>query len=99
MADSVAPGSAIVVDVSPDPTAPTPAPIGALGVPDIARAFLFVPPETAVVFEDTPAGVAAGHTGHFGYGVAVNRVEQADALRAHGADIVGGDLAELLDRS
>ncbi|MGH3801851.1 MAG: hypothetical protein ACRDTD_17300 [Pseudonocardiaceae bacterium] len=94
MADSVAPGSAIVVDVSPDPTAPTPAPIGA-GVPDIARAFLFVPPETAVVFEDTPAG----HTGHFRYGVAVNRVEQADALRAHGADVVGGDLAELLDRS
>jgi beta-phosphoglucomutase-like phosphatase (HAD superfamily) len=29
--------------------------------------------------------------------VAVDRTGQADALRAHGADVVLGDLAELLD--
>jgi phosphoglycolate phosphatase-like HAD superfamily hydrolase len=29
--------------------------------------------------------------------VGVDRVGQADALREHGADIVVGDLAELLD--
>jgi beta-phosphoglucomutase-like phosphatase (HAD superfamily) len=32
---------AIVIDVSSHPVAPTPAPIGALGVPDTARGFLF----------------------------------------------------------
>jgi hypothetical protein len=31
--------------------------------------------------------------------VGVDRVGQGDALRAHGADIVVRDLAELLDRS
>jgi phosphoglycolate phosphatase-like HAD superfamily hydrolase len=30
--------------------------------------------------------------------VGVDRVGQADELRAHGADIVVGDLAELLER-
>ena len=60
---------------------------------------LGVPPEAATVFEDALAGVAAGHAGHFGYVVGVDRVGQADALRAHGADIVVGDLAELLGRT
>ncbi|MDQ3762427.1 MAG: beta-phosphoglucomutase family hydrolase [Actinomycetota bacterium] len=60
---------------------------------------LGVPPEAAVVFEDALAGVAAGRAGHFGYVVGVDRVGQADALRAHGADIVVRDLAELLDQS
>jgi beta-phosphoglucomutase family hydrolase len=60
---------------------------------------LGVPPEAAVVFEDALAGVAAGHAGQFGYVVGVDRVGQADALRAHGADIVVTDLAELLDQS
>jgi beta-phosphoglucomutase family hydrolase len=60
---------------------------------------LGVPPDAAVVFEDALAGVTAGHAGHFGYVVGVDRVGQADALRAHGADVVVGDLAELLDRS
>lgn len=60
---------------------------------------LGVPAEAAVVFEDALAGVAAGRAGHFGYVVGVDRVGQADALRAHGADIVVRDLAELLEGS
>jgi beta-phosphoglucomutase family hydrolase len=60
---------------------------------------LGVPPEAAAVFEDALAGVAAGRAGHFGYVVGVDRVGQADALRAHGADIVVRDLAELLGRT
>ncbi|HEX3875019.1 MAG TPA: beta-phosphoglucomutase family hydrolase [Solirubrobacteraceae bacterium] len=50
----------------------------------------------AVVFEDAQAGVAAGRAGNFGYVVGVDRVGQADALRAHGADIVVTDLDQLL---
>jgi HAD superfamily hydrolase (TIGR01509 family) len=60
---------------------------------------LGVPPESAVVFEDALAGVAAGRAGRFGYVVGVDRVGQAEALRAHGADVVVHDLAELLDES
>ena len=52
----------------------------------------------ATVFEDALAGVQAGRAGHFGYVVGVDRVGQADALRAHGADVVVKDLAELLDK-
>jgi beta-phosphoglucomutase family hydrolase len=61
-----------------------------------ARA-LGVPPDHAVVFEDALAGVAAGHAGNFGYVVGVDRVGQRDELMAHGADVVVGDLVELLD--
>jgi beta-phosphoglucomutase family hydrolase len=50
----------------------------------------------AVVFEDALAGVQAGHAGGFGFVVGVDRVGQADALRQHGADVVVGDLSELL---
>ncbi|AVT31346.1 hypothetical protein C6361_19750 [Plantactinospora sp. BC1] len=57
---------------------------------------LGVRPDQAVVFEDALAGVAAGRAGNFGYVVGVDRVGQADALRAHGADIVVRDLSELL---
>ena len=53
----------------------------------------------AVVYEDALAGVEAGRAGRFGYVVGVDRVGQADALKAHGADTVVEDLAELLDRS
>jgi beta-phosphoglucomutase-like phosphatase (HAD superfamily) len=53
--------------------------------------------ERAAVFEDALAGVEAGRAGAFGYVVGVDRVGQADALRAHGADVVVSDLAELLD--
>jgi beta-phosphoglucomutase family hydrolase len=58
---------------------------------------LGVEPEAAAVFEDALAGMDAGRAGRFGYVVGVDRVGQADALRLHGADIVVGDLAELLD--
>jgi beta-phosphoglucomutase family hydrolase len=61
-----------------------------------ARA-LGVEPANAAVFEDALAGVAAGRAGGFGYVVGVNRADQADALREHGADVVVDDLAELLD--
>src|SRR6185437_1318158 len=54
------------------------------------------PPDRAAVFEDALAGVAAGRAGDFGYVVGVDRVGQADELRAHGADAVVKDLADLL---
>jgi beta-phosphoglucomutase family hydrolase len=57
---------------------------------------LGVPAANAVVFEDAQAGVAAGKAGHFGFVVGVDRVGQADQLRAHGADVVVKDLADLL---
>lgn len=60
-----------------------------------ARA-LAVEPAQAAVFEDALAGVEAGRAGHFGFVVGVDRVGQADALAAHGADVVVRDLAELL---
>jgi len=59
-------------------------------------AALGVAPAQAVVFEDALAGVAAGRAGHFGFVIGVDRVGQADALRAHGADRVVQDLGELL---
>ncbi|MBQ1088318.1 beta-phosphoglucomutase family hydrolase [Streptomyces sp. B93] len=49
----------------------------------------------SAVFEDALAGMDAGRAGGFGYVVGVDRVGQSDALYAHGADIVVGDLAEL----
>lgn len=58
---------------------------------------LGVDPSQAAVFEDALAGVEAGRAGKFGYVVGVDRVDQADALRQHGADVVVEDLAELLD--
>jgi beta-phosphoglucomutase family hydrolase len=61
-----------------------------------ARA-LGVEPRQAAVFEDALAGVEAGRAGSFGFVVGVDRVGQADALRAHGADTVVSDLADLLD--
>jgi len=61
-----------------------------------ARA-LGVEPAQAAVYEDALAGVEAGRAGHFGTVVGVDRVGQADALRAHGATVVVEDLAELHD--
>lgn len=58
---------------------------------------LGVPPSAAAVFEDALAGVEAGRAGGFAIVVGVDRIGQAEALRAHGADVVVGDLAELLD--
>jgi beta-phosphoglucomutase family hydrolase len=59
---------------------------------------LGVEPGLAVVFEDALAGVAAGRAGNFGFVVGVDRVGQRDALKSHGADLVVGDLAELLEQ-
>ncbi|MGY1592419.1 HAD family hydrolase [Geodermatophilus sp. SYSU D00708] len=61
---------------------------------------LGVDPAAAAVFEDALAGVAAGRAGRFGHVVGVDRVGQAEGLRASGADVVVTDLAQLLeDRS
>jgi beta-phosphoglucomutase family hydrolase len=57
---------------------------------------LGVEPSRAAVFEDAPAGVAAGRAGAFGLVVGVDRVDQAETLRDQGADLVVSDLAELL---
>jgi beta-phosphoglucomutase family hydrolase len=57
---------------------------------------LNVPASEAAVFEDALAGVEAGRAGDFGYVVGVDRVGQREALLEYGADIVVGDLAELL---
>jgi beta-phosphoglucomutase family hydrolase len=68
--------------------------------PDVylaAAGVLAVEPDRAVVFEDALAGVEAGHAGHFGFVVGVDRANQADALRRHGADVVVRDLAMLLE--
>jgi beta-phosphoglucomutase family hydrolase len=62
-----------------------------------AAAELRVTPQDSAVFEDALSGVAAGRAGGFGYVVGVDRVGQADALRARGADIVVTDLGEFLD--
>ncbi len=56
-------------------------------------------PGEAAVFEDALAGVQAGRAGGFGFVVGVDRLGQAEALRAHGADIVVTDLSDLLRAS
>ncbi len=58
---------------------------------------LQAPPEDCAVYEDALAGVEAGRAGHFGLVVGIDRAGQADALRAHGADIVVQDLAQLME--
>jgi HAD superfamily hydrolase (TIGR01509 family) len=63
-----------------------------------AAELLQTPPENCAVFEDALAGVEAGRAGKFGIVVGVDRVGQAEALLAHGADIVVQDLSELLTR-
>ena len=61
-----------------------------------AAADLGVTADESAVFEDALAGVQAGRAGAFGYVVGVDRVGQADALQAQGADVVVQDLEELL---
>jgi len=63
-----------------------------------AAELLDVEPSRAAVFEDALSGVEAGHAGHFGVVVGVDRVGQAEALRRNGADVVVTDLADLLKR-
>nr|WP_293767170.1 HAD family phosphatase [Sporichthya sp.] len=55
-----------------------------------------VAPEAAAVFEDALSGVEAGRAGGFATVIGVDRVGQADQLRAHGADVVVTDLSELI---
>lgn len=62
-----------------------------------AARMLGASPARTVVVEDAIAGVRAGRAGGFGLVVGVDREGNGDALRAHGADIVVADLAELLD--
>ncbi|WP_255286181.1 trehalose-phosphatase [Nocardia mexicana] len=52
-------------------------------------------PERTVVVEDAEAGVAAGHRGGFGLVIGVDRVGHGRRLRAGGADVVVGDLADV----
>lgn len=58
---------------------------------------LSLEPARAAVFEDALAGIEAGHAGHFGHVVGVDRAGQGSALRRHGADVVVPDLAMLLE--
>ncbi len=50
----------------------------------------------SVVVEDALSGVEAGRAGRFGLVIGVDREGHADALRRHGADVVVGDLSELV---
>lgn len=52
-------------------------------------------PNQCAVFEDAQAGMDAGRSGHFGWVVGVDRTGQADALYAHGADVVVKNLRDL----
>jgi beta-phosphoglucomutase family hydrolase len=56
-------------------------------------------PASAAVFEDSIAGVEAGRAGGFALVVGVDRLGQRAALRAHGANVVVSDLAELVEAS
>ncbi len=49
----------------------------------------------AIVIEDAVSGVRAGASGGFGLVIGVAREDNAEELRAHGADIVVHDLAEI----
>jgi beta-phosphoglucomutase-like phosphatase (HAD superfamily) len=60
-----------------------------------AAELLGVPAAEAVVVEDALSGVQAGAAGDFGLVLGVDRGVGADALRAHGADVVVSDLGEL----
>jgi HAD superfamily hydrolase (TIGR01509 family) len=62
-----------------------------------AASELGVEPTRAAVVEDATAGIAAGRAGHFGLVVGVARRASAGALLQAGADVVVGDLSELLD--
>ena len=74
--------------------------LGLAGKPDPAAYLetarrLGVEPARAVVVEDALSGVEAGRRGGFGLVIGVDRLDQADALREHGADVVVDDLAEV----
>jgi trehalose 6-phosphate phosphatase len=75
--------------------------LGLAGKPDPALFLeaarrLGVEPAHAAVVEDAISGVEAGRQGRFGFVVGVDRAEQREALTAAGADLVVGDLAEVV---
>ena len=55
-----------------------------------------VEPINAVVIEDAISGVRAGKAGGFGLVIGVDRHDDAEALRAAGADLVVTDLGDLV---
>lgn len=61
-----------------------------------AAARLGASPARAAVFEDALVGVEAGRAGRFRLVVGIGRGDHAQALRARGADVVVGDLSELI---
>jgi len=63
-----------------------------------AAEMLGVAPGDAAVFEDAIAGVQAGRAGDFGLVVGVDRGGAREGLAANGADVVSGDLRELIGR-
>jgi beta-phosphoglucomutase family hydrolase len=74
--------------------------VGLPGKPDPAMYLeaahrLGVDAARSVVVEDALSGVEAGRRGGFGLVIGVDRLGQADALRASGADVVVDDLAEV----
>ena len=75
--------------------------VGLAGKPDpetflTAARRLGVDPKRAVVVEDAISGVRAGRQGGFGLVIGVARHDNADELKAHGADVVVADLGEML---
>ncbi len=56
---------------------------------------LGVEPSRAILFEDALAGVEAGKRGGFGCVVGVDRGQQGEALRKHGAYVVVNNLSEI----
>jgi beta-phosphoglucomutase-like phosphatase (HAD superfamily) len=71
---------------------PKPAPDTILTACELLR----VEPGEAAIFETTIEGLEAGRAARVGLAVAVDRSGRAEPLRAHGAGVVVGDLAELL---
>jgi beta-phosphoglucomutase family hydrolase len=53
-------------------------------------------PPRSVVIEDAISGIEAGVQGAFGLVIGVDRKNNADELKKHGADVVVKDLSELL---
>jgi beta-phosphoglucomutase family hydrolase len=61
-----------------------------------AASVLGATPQRSVVLEDAVSGVRAGRSGGFGHVVGVDRGAGEQALRDAGADVVVGDLADLV---
>jgi beta-phosphoglucomutase family hydrolase len=75
--------------------------LGLSGKPDPAvfleaATRLGVEPSRCAVVEDALAGVEAGRRGRFGLVIGVDRGGHAEALREQGADVVVGDLGQVL---